>query len=981
MGKEMSNTDQSGAGAAAAEGLGPVSKPPFRCEAPELKTILQQIADHVSEADRRHLAALRAMQEQLAELARDTVEARSRLPEAMSPELDRIEDDMAVLAEHMAAAGEAPRDGQGPVAETATDQLPPAGQSDPSRADEPWDRDSAEALTQIYESDVPGMAAYASDQSSGLSDGEGLASTRQPPGAVPEGAHWVEAARERMLLEERCAEIALRVEKALAEIRRECSFVELGNRFERLEQHIASTLAGAVDRAERGTLDRIEAQINELAGRFDAMQAQAARIDRIEANIRTLAERISDERMGELFSKAAAAMPGMPTETVAQLIAERVSAQMPQMDETRAQAHKRLEELHELVSGFLNERREGDAQTATVLDTMQQAMIRLLDRMDAVEEAAPVAPITVRSFQKDAPPTVEPPGQHEQALTPEFGQWGAAQDREVSRAGAGRESRYDPAIFKMYPEPSIGARAGQVDAEAARNRQSAQPQPSDAPPTSWQGDRLGFVPPQQDAQNVVAAARRAMRHAAQSELGEEAMPGSPDRAPPKPPQPVKEGCSDAARSSWFPSRLFIATIAVILAGATFTIATVLRKQMIEESGEHILLLPQGEAVDPPQRGKQDAQRGGHGAESEPTRERQQEPDSGNYRGPELKQRSGEPPPKMHASPEDRMQSREGELGRLQAGFADDAGQAHDGEGLPPGWTAPVLARGSADLPQSVALQETGSIAGAATPSPSQQLQHRSNLEPRSAALIPVRAAAIADPAATDSGTTNAHTLRVLPPIAVGPQSLRVAAANGDPSAEFEVGARLAEGRGVPQDLAQAAAWYQRAAERGFAPAQYRLASLLERGLGVTSDLARARVWYLHAAEQGHAKAMHNAAVLSIGGDGVVPDYATAIIWFTKAAERGLADSQYNLGVLYESGLGVARDPKQAYKWFALAAQAGDEQALRRRDLLRARIAAAELQEADAAIRSWRAESIDPLINEPQAAGTLWQRRGSMGRAG
>ena len=114
----------------------------------------------------------------------------------------------------------------------------------------------------------------------------------------------------------------------------------------------------------------------------------------------------------------------------------------------------------------------------------------------------------------------------------------------------------------------------------------------------------------------------------------------------------------------------------------------------------------------------------------------------------------------------------------------------------------------------------------------------------------------------------------LPPATVGPLSLRLAAANGDPSAAFEVGARLAEGKGTSQNFTEAITWYQKSAAQGFAQAQYRLGTLYERGLGVKADVARAQSWYERAAEQGHIKAMHNLAVLSAGRSTGSPDYIT-----------------------------------------------------------------------------------------------------------
>jgi localization factor PodJL len=228
--------------------------------------------------------------------------------------------------------------------------------------------------------------------------------------------------------------------------------------------------------------------------------------------------------------------------------------------------------------------------------------------------------------------------------------------------------------------------------------------------------------------------------------------------------------------------------------------------------------------------------------------------------------------------------------------------------------------------------------------------------------------------AADQPRGDGRTLIELPPAAVGPMSLRLAAAKGDPSAQFQIGLRFAEGKGVARDLGQAAAWYQRAAAQGLAAAQYRLAALFERGLGVRQDTARARSWYTRAAEQGHVKAMHNLAVLSAGRDAATGDYASAAKWFEAAAERGLADSQYNLGVLNESGLGVPKNPLAAYKWYALAAGSGDKEAARRRDALRGKLDPAAVQTVDESVAAWRPQPVDAAINDPIMAGTAWQRR-------
>jgi hypothetical protein len=51
------------------------------------------------------------------------------------------------------------------------------------------------------------------------------------------------------------------------------------------------------------------------------------------------------------------------------------------------------------------------------------------------------------------------------------------------------------------------------------------------------------------------------------------------------------------------------------------------------------------------------------------------------------------------------------------------------------------------------------------------------------------------------------------------------------------------GQGVPQDYAQAVAWWRKAAEQGEAEAQWRLGYLYFNGSGVPQDFAEAYFWY------------------------------------------------------------------------------------------------------------------------------------------
>jgi localization factor PodJL len=221
----------------------------------------------------------------------------------------------------------------------------------------------------------------------------------------------------------------------------------------------------------------------------------------------------------------------------------------------------------------------------------------------------------------------------------------------------------------------------------------------------------------------------------------------------------------------------------------------------------------------------------------------------------------------------------------------------------------------------------------------------------------------------------------LPAATVGPLSLRLAAANGDPSAEFEVGARLAEGKGTQQNYKEAAKWYSRSANRGFAQSQYRLGTFYERGLGLKADRDLAAAWYRRAADQGNIKAMHNLAVLSANQVSQSPDYTMAAQWFEQAAKHGLADSQFNLAILYENGLGVKRDLKQAFLWISLAARDKDADAMRRRDILRGKLTAAEIKAADKMIEAWQPVPINRAANDPRMAGEQWKHNPKNGITG
>lgn len=223
-----------------------------------------------------------------------------------------------------------------------------------------------------------------------------------------------------------------------------------------------------------------------------------------------------------------------------------------------------------------------------------------------------------------------------------------------------------------------------------------------------------------------------------------------------------------------------------------------------------------------------------------------------------------------------------------------------------------------------------------------------------------------DPLATGSiGGGRPNTLSA---VQSGVQSLtaKELAERGDAAAQYDYGARLAEGRGVAQDKTAAIGWLEKAAAQGLPQAQYRLGAIYEKGLGAPRDPAKARDYYEKAANQGNVRAMHNLAVtLAEGVDGK-PDYAAAAQWFQRAADYGVRDSQFNLAILYARGMGVPQNLGRSYYWFGVAALQGDEDAAKKRDEVAAQLDAASLAGAKKQVADFHARTPLAAVNDPPA---------------
>lgn len=1034
----------------------------------ELRALLATISHQIETADERHTGILQEMRDRLAAMSREAEQVRTDVPYGSEAAFARIENGLAQLAMRIDAVDEAQselrsvRYGQSvfhaPAAAepalapaalksaaspeavalmahaeparsatgaAAIDPFDLIGESFDDEANEPWDEGSAEALTRIYEESDAALVRSSPRSEQPASDGQAeapgtpeISTINQPMGApadepvmgMPSATSMPQMAAfndERAWLDARLSEIAARIEQSLADMNPALSMESLGERFGAFEERMGSVLGDVALRTDVESLRILEGQITELAAHLEQTEAQLGRLDGIEQQLQVVIEHLA-EQQGSIAAPASSydpvdmrALATTTADEVAQRIAASLgAAQAPAGDE------RRFEEINGLLRNLMDDRRQNDEQTYSMLDTVQQAMIRLLDRIDALEVSH------VRQQNADVPAMR---GLH------------AADMAHEPKVAAPRYAAMDePApAFGFAPQSGGTAPAVPDDAFERTAGPSAVPHHDEpaAPAPRSPVDKL--------RQDFIADAQRAkLRAAAAAEAEAEADAGAAvtlsankaARGLPRPRMPAPDPVEPDAATPGSSRKIRLTALALALVIAVSGVSLLMKSRASAPSAPvPAAVTDVSPVIEIPAKPAADA---GPANASPAAGFEVPADDAAGVPAPVPMNAAPADPaepaasneaPASEAAPQALPRGGGGPETNIDALGID--GELSDGEVLenrpqtPGAGLAPegIVLQDSIRKPsaqQLIHLQNQQKIAtlssrlgnNASRLSPAdlmpeevakvraQNIVYQADAD---ADALPAQMAAI--PASLnfdslESATTDVPKAPVnasvngvpsalaLPPATVGPLSLRLAAANGDPSAAFEVGARLAEGKGTTQNFKEAMTWYQRSAAKGFAQAQYRLGTLYERGLGVKADPGRARAWYQRAAEQGNVKAMHNLAVLSAGRDSGSPDYTTAAQWFQSAADHGLADSQYNLAVLHENGLGVAKDPSRAYIWYALAAKSGDKEAARRRDALARDLDPKARQSAEVAVSSFTPKIVIPIVNDARVAGEDWKKR-------
>ena len=1011
-----------------------------RSSGDDLTSMLGQMSEQIAEAERRHQEQMRAMQQRLSELGGKAERARADLGRHGGSEPAYKEADRSLARIGDGMAGLAARTAQPVVAMGGDDE---------------WDMAAAEALTRMYEADAPGadngvpafffqdpvavedkieapvamkpaavVAPVMHDVDPVMFALTDAVEPQTPMAAVMPGAMIASAvshaavaaaapaidnerlsamqddilaalARDRDWVDQRLLDIASRVEQSLSSINPIDRITELGTRFSAFEERFDEAMSGVATRADLSGLQQIEAQIGQLSRQWDETSKALSRIDGIETELRKLTV-LAEQAQSVEMPEDAAGIVAQPMPDLSALVdsaAERVAARFAAQQPTApAIDTSRFDEMRSLLNAMADERRRDEHQTNSMLDTMQEALVRLIDRVDRFEPTAAGAPVAAAAFAPAQAADMRGPDgvvyvENERGAHPGRRE----SDHEAYQQSGVKRPDMDPHDVQM-PAASAGFEPTEPLEPALHETAEEAP----VAPKARQPRATTALPPRQRVPEKMVTAAAAAAAAPPPPTAKASQPRATRSLPQGTVIAMPDETSETVKpeSSLAKRGIMVASIGVAVIALGFLFEVFIKDRLLSNGvpklGERVpvarpMTLPASPSAAPSMAPQFDdeadntvspAKEGGAGAL--PTQPAPREapapmPSRGAVEQPSSIQQP-RPRSQLETSTEQPSHASADAGGPITTASTNRAGG-------PPAAT-PGMAGITLQHPASMPIVVPTAM-GARSPMMA---------APAAAAVAPVAAPAAAPVGASPGGITTsalakpqrapmdnltaaASGMAELPPALIGPLSMRLAAQKGDPEAQFEVAVRFAEGKGVKQDFKQAMAWYERSAKSGFVPSQYRLATLFERGVGGAPDLATASQWYQRAAGQGNVKAMHNLAVLSASADGgKSPDYISAAQWFAAAAGHGLADSQFNLGVLYENGLGVPRDPVAAYKWYALAAAKGDAEAGRRRDATVARLQPAQVKAAEAEVTGWRSKPINSAANDARSAGAALRAR-------
>ena len=115
---------------------------------------------------------------------------------------------------------------------------------------------------------------------------------------------------------------------------------------------------------------------------------------------------------------------------------------------------------------------------------------------------------------------------------------------------------------------------------------------------------------------------------------------------------------------------------------------------------------------------------------------------------------------------------------------------------------------------------------------------------------------------SDARDNSPETIPALVSAATDFDTLLKLANEGDPNAQFDLGARYATGEDVKQDYSESVRWFTLAAEQGHVIAQATLGAYYFAGRGIPQDLSQAYFWSVIAAAGGDEASKYRVAALA-----------------------------------------------------------------------------------------------------------------------
>jgi flagellar motility protein MotE (MotC chaperone) len=228
-------------------------------------------------------------------------------------------------------------------------------QGAPCNLQEPWDDRAAEALTRLYESDEGRLWQPASGA---------RVHRPAPPLGDPATAEQAEAL-DRAWLESHLSRLVERLQASLRQASPEPSLAALSSRLEAIEQRFGATLGRVAQRTDLDGLRSIEAHILDLGAQLERARERLEQIGAVDEQLRALARKLDEA--GE----------------------------------------QRTGTLERLLRDAVAEWRESEQRTAGALRSIDEAVNRLGDAVDAMEASKPAPDLTLPPLAGPEPGRVD----------------------------------------------------------------------------------------------------------------------------------------------------------------------------------------------------------------------------------------------------------------------------------------------------------------------------------------------------------------------------------------------------------------------------------------------------------------------------------------------------------------------------------------------------------------------------------------------